>query len=115
MLSSRSAVSKRTFGWFAAWIAAELHTAAGPVPQTVPDQLRPPAGEVLVLRAHASGDQIYTCDGFQWTLSGPDARLSDEGGRETGRDFAGPTWQWSDGSRVTGRAVANASPDLGFC
>jgi hypothetical protein len=63
------------------------------------------------LHALASGDQIYTCDGVKWILSGPDARLSDETGRVAGSHFAGPTWQWSDGSRVTGKPVANATPD----
>jgi hypothetical protein len=28
-----------------------------------------------------------------------------------GSHFAGPTWEWSDGSRVSGRPVANATPD----
>ena len=92
-------------GMFAVLIAAQQ------VPPSVPDELKPPPGEELVVHALASGDQIYTCDGSKWTLSGPDAKLSDEAGRETGSHFAGPTWQWSDGSRVTGKPVANATPD----
>lgn len=44
-------------------------------------------------------------------LSRPDAKLSDESGKQLGSHFAGPTWEWSDGSRVVGRAVANATPD----
>ena len=77
----------------------------------VPGNLEAPAGEVLVARVHASGDQVYACNGEQWTLSGPDARLFDEAGRQVGTHFAGPTWQWSDGSRVMGKVVANATPD----
>jgi hypothetical protein len=99
------------FGVFAALIAAGLHSVAEQAPPAVPDELKPPTGEELLLHALASGDQIYTCDGSKWILSGPDAKLSDEAGRPAGSHFAGPTWQWSDGSRVTGRPVANATPD----
>jgi hypothetical protein len=65
------------------------------------------------LRAHARafGQQIYTCDGSKWTLSAPDATLFDEAGHQVGSHFAGPTWQWSDGSRVTGRPIASVTPD----
>jgi hypothetical protein len=44
-------------------------------------------------------------------LSGPDAKLLGESGKQVGSHFAGPTWEWSDGSRVIGRPVANATPD----
>jgi hypothetical protein len=78
---------------------------------TVPDNLKPPADETLALQARAAGDQVYTCDGSNWVLSGPDAKLFDESGKQIGSHFAGPTWEWSDGSRVTGRPVANTTPD----
>jgi hypothetical protein len=77
----------------------------------VPDNLTPPAGEQLRFQAHATGDQIYECDGSKWVLSGPDAKLSDDAGNSVGSHFKGPTWQWSDGSQVIGKAVANATPD----
>jgi hypothetical protein len=77
----------------------------------IPANLKPPAGETLIRQAHATGDQVYTCDGTSWMLLRPDARLLDESGKEIGSHFAGPTWQWSDGSRVVGRPVANATPD----
>jgi hypothetical protein len=84
--------------------------------QQVPPQLQAPAGEQLILQVHAKGDQIYTCkaDGtqFQWALKAPDAQLFDMDGKPFGKHFAGPAWEASDGSRVTGKAVANApSPD----
>ncbi len=84
--------------------------------QQVPPQLQPPAGDQLLLRVHAKGDQIYTCkaDGaqFTWTLKAPDAQLFDNKGKPFGKHFAGPSWEASDGSRVMGKAVANApSPD----
>lgn len=84
--------------------------------QQSPPQLQPPAGEQLFLQVHAKGDQIYTCkaDGMQyaWTLKAPDATLFDKDGKAFGKHFAGPAWEANDGSRVTGKAVANApSPD----
>ena len=84
--------------------------------QQVPAQIQAPANEQLLLQVHAKGDQVYTCkEGvtqFAWTLKGPDAQLFDKEGKPFGKHFAGPSWEASDGSRVTGKAVANApSPD----
>jgi hypothetical protein len=93
-----------------ALIVVVLSINAQSVP-SVPDNLKPPATERLARQAHAEGDQIYTCDGSNWVLTGPDAKLFDETGKQVGSHFAGPTWEWSDGSRVVGRAIANATPD----
>ena len=84
--------------------------------QEVPQQLRPPANEQLLLRVHAKGDQVYICKSeaaqFAWTLKAPDAQLFDQEGKPFGKHFAGPSWQANDGSRVTGKAVASVpSPD----
>jgi hypothetical protein len=96
----------------AASTALSLSVAA----QQVPPQLQPPANEKLLLQVHAKGDQVYTCKGdatqFAWTLKAPDAQLFDKDGKPFGKHFAGPSWEASDGSRVVGKAVANApSPD----
>jgi uncharacterized protein DUF3455 len=84
--------------------------------EQVPPQLQPPTTEQLLLQVHAKGDQVYTCKGdgpqFAWTLKAPDAQLFDKDGKPFGKHFAGPSWEAQDGSRVTGKAVANApSPD----
>jgi Protein of unknown function (DUF3455) len=84
--------------------------------QQVPPQLQPSANEHLLLQVHAKGDQVYTCKPdpaqFTWTLKAPDAQLFDNNGKSFGKHFAGPSWEANDGSRVTGKAVANApSPD----
>jgi uncharacterized protein DUF3455 len=84
--------------------------------QQVPKELQPPVNEQLLLQVHAKGDQIYTCkeDGaqFTWILKAPEAQLTDKSGKPFGRHFAGPSWEANDGSRVTGKAAANApSPD----
>lgn len=84
---------------------------AAQTPPAVPDNLKPPAGTILLLQVHATGDQIYTCDGEQWVFSRPDARLFDDSGKPVGLHFAGPTWEYADHSRVMGKAVASAAPD----
>ena len=102
--------------------ASLLATAIAALPysltaQQLPPQLQPPANEQLLLQVHAKGDQVYTCKSdaaqFTWTLKAPDAQLFDKDGKPFGKHFAGPSWEATDGSRVTGKAVANApSPDV---
>ena len=83
----------------------------------VPDKIKAPAGEEVVLLAHASGSQIYVCQAgvvgkLAWTLKAPDAELHDQQGAIIGHHFAGPAWKLNDGSEVTGKAVAKVdSPD----
>jgi hypothetical protein len=81
-------------------------------PPDVPDNIKAPAGEEVVLSVHASGSQIYTCragsDGkFSWTLKAPEAELRDRKEKVIGQHSAGPTWTLKDGSAVTGKAVAH--------
>jgi hypothetical protein len=89
----------------------------GPFVATIPDSLKAPEGEKLVLQVHATGWQVYTCapdsDGKpQWTLKGPDADLHGVKGEVLGHHFVGPGWKYKDGSEVTGKVVAHVdSPD----
>ena len=81
-------------------------------PPDVPDALQAPAGEEVVLFAHASGSQVYTCqpaaDGkFVWTLKAPEADLTDRNDKPIGQHSTGPTWKLKDGSEVTGKAAAH--------
>ncbi len=83
----------------------------------VPDKIKAPAGDELVLQAHATGSQIYVCQPgtegkYAWALKAPEAELHDQQGATIGRHYAGPTWKDNDGSEVTGKAVARVdSPD----
>lgn len=77
---------------------------------TVPDTLKPPAGQTLVLKANAKGVQIYQCaanpndsNQFEWRLKAPQADLFDDKGQKIGQHFAGPTWKATDGSSVVGQ------------
>jgi hypothetical protein len=88
-----------------------LLPSAAQTPSDIPDNLKPPAGASLLLSLHATGDQVYACDGSAWIFARPDARLFDDSGKQVGTHFAGPTWESSDGSRVIGKPIANAIPD----
>jgi hypothetical protein len=95
---------------------AQSGARSAPAPE-VPEAIRAPAGERLVLRTRASGVQIYVCaaaadGGLQWTLKAPDAELRDARGTIVIHHFAGPAWKDNDGSEVTARAVAHSdAPD----
>ncbi|MGB6775806.1 MAG: DUF3455 domain-containing protein [Terriglobales bacterium] len=82
----------------------------------VPGAIQARPREEVVLVAHASGSQIYTCqsgtDGkFTWTLKGPDAELKDEDGKIIGSHFAGPAWKLKDGSEVAGKTSAHVDSE----
>jgi hypothetical protein len=81
------------------------------VPPDVPDAIQAPSGEEVVLLAHATGSQIYTCQAapagkFNWTLKAPEAELHDRNDKVIGTHSAGPSWKLKDGSEVTGKAAA---------
>src|SRR2546425_603726 len=83
----------------------------GPVRPKVPKTLRAPAGEKVILKAHATGVQIYVCQAgadknFAWVLKGPEADLADATGKKIAHHSPGPTWKHVDGSEVTGKVVA---------
>lgn len=102
----------RAFGCSPLFLTACLSLNA----QDIPATLRPPSNEQMLLQVHAKGEQIYACkaDGanFAWTLKAPEAQLTGKDGKPFGKHYAGPTWEASDGSKVTGKAAANVpSPD----
>lgn len=101
----------------ASLIASAAVQAQNPPRPDVPEAIKAPAGEQVVLVAHAAGSQIYTCgkggDGKpQWTLKAPEAQLRDLKGALIGHHSAGPAWKHLDGSSVTGKLLAKApAPD----
>jgi len=79
----------------------------------VPEALRAPAGQELVLALLANGDQIYDCaaaqnGGYAWKFRAPEATLRDVAGNLVVSHYAGPTWRAPDGSTVVGEVVARA-------
>lgn len=97
----------------AAAAIALLLAAQGQAPARpeAPENLQAPAGEEVILAAHATGVQIYVCQSgadqkFSWVLKAPEAELTDSSGKKIVHHFAGPTWKHADGSEVTGKVVA---------
>jgi len=77
----------------------------------VPDSLKAPSGEKVILVGRATGVQIYACQSgpnapFTWALAAPEAELTDSNGKKIVHHFAGPTWQHIDGSEVAGKKAA---------
>jgi hypothetical protein len=83
----------------------------------VPDAIKAPADEHVVLQTRATGVQIYVCrratnGNLEWALSRPDAQLRDEKGSVVGYHYAGPAWKLSDGSVVQAKVAGQvAAPD----
>jgi hypothetical protein len=77
----------------------------------LPDAIAAP-GAAIVLTVHAEGAQVYECkagtDGkLTWAFREPIATLLVDG-KTIGRHYAGPNWEYSDGSAVVGKAAGNA-------
>jgi hypothetical protein len=83
----------------------------GPARPEVPDSLKAPAADEVILSAHATGVQIYFCQANTermpaWVLKAPEAELADANGKIIIHHSAGPTWKHIDGSEVTGKVTA---------
>jgi len=82
---------------------------AGEVAPQLPAAIAAP-GQTVVAALHAEGAQIHECspaaDGkLVWQVREPIATLL-LAGKTVGRHYAGPTWEYIDGSLVVGRVVA---------
>lgn len=116
--SNRTTNVRRLSGYVLIFVAAYVQGALAQGGFAVPESIKLPSDQHLLLRAHASGDQIYVCQPspsgdsqFAWVLSAPDAKLFDDTGKEVATHSAGPTWQSTDGSQVKGKVVAQSVPD----
>ena len=85
--------------------------AAGPDAPEVPTDIAVEAGHKVFLVGHATGVQIYTCNGSAWTLLAPRADLFGDAGQLIATHFGGPTWQARDGSSVTAKRVNGVTVD----
>ena len=78
---------------------------------SLPEAIAAP-GETAILTLHAEGAQVYECksngDGtLAWAFREPIATLL-SAGKTVGRHYAGPSWEYSDGSVVVGQVVGTA-------
>src|SRR6516164_9830384 len=83
---------------------------ASPAVAQVPAAIAAP-GEAVVATFHAEGAQVYDCKAdangkLAWQFREPIATLLRDGST-AGRHYAGPNWEASDGSAVTGKVIAN--------
>lgn len=78
---------------------------------SVPSPLNIPEGNKLSVHVYAKGVQIYRCTRdlsdttkFKWVFVAPDAILytNNRYRQIIGKHYAGPAWEGSDGSKVTG-------------
>jgi hypothetical protein len=84
----------------------------------VPENLKAPTEEQVVLAAHATGVQIYVCQAgaeqkFGRVLKAPEAELADSTGKQVVHHSAGPTWKHVDGSEVKGKVLAKQDASKG--
>ena len=91
--------------------ASATASAALAADTPLPDAIAAP-GQTAMVTLHAEGAQIYDCkagaDGkLAWAFREPIATLLADG-KTAGRHYAGPNWELSDGSAVTGKAAGNA-------
>jgi len=78
-----------------------------------PDAIKVPAGHKSVMTLVGAGDLTYECKEkadakgtFEWTFAGPNAQLMDKDKKVVGKYYGGPTWEHSDGSKITGKQLA---------
>lgn len=98
-------------------LAAIVLATALPAVAQVPDAVKAPAGNKEAMTLKGTGMLTYECKAkdaaFEWTFAGPDAKLTDKSGKEVGKYYAGPTWESSDGSKITGKQLAVAPAAAG--
>src|SRR5713226_9069541 len=84
-------------------------------PPQVPEVLRVPDGQTVLLKALGKGVQIYDCMAtaadpgkFDWSFKAPEADLTTKDGKKIAKHYAGPTWEANDGSKVVGEVQKKA-------
>ncbi len=90
---------------------------AGPTSTiSVPDKLKPATTEWLSMIVRARGVQIYECRAkkdqagvYEWAFVAPEADLFDARGNKTGKHYAGPHWESTDGSKILGTVKERAN------
>ncbi|MGS0894776.1 DUF3455 domain-containing protein [Burkholderia stagnalis] len=97
----------------AAMACAAFAVGSAPARADATADLAPPQPASPVLSTTATGVQIYSCEydaghRLAWAFQRPEAMLFDAGGTLVVRHGAGPSWEALDGSRITGRKLAEA-------
>ena len=84
-------------------------------PAVAPESVRVPAGHRIAMDTWGVGEITYECrekkdamGQFEWAFVAPVATLYDSQKKTVGKYYGGPTWESSDGSKVTGKQIAVA-------
>ena len=114
----------KTYATLAA--VAILSACASPMMTTtidnaaLPEPVRVPAGQKMMMVATGIGDITYECrekkdmaGQYEWAFVGPVATLYAKDRKTVGKYYAGPTWEANDGSKVTGKQLAVAPGGAG--
>jgi hypothetical protein len=96
------------------WLAAGCAALGAQAADIVPENLRVPPSQWMLVESKATGVQIYECAPskadaakFEWTFKAPEADLFDaKGQKRIGKHYAGPSWEADDGSKVVGEVKA---------
>lgn len=96
---------------YAAFALLALSPSLAHAQSALPDAIAAP-GEAVVMTLHAEGAQVYDCKAdaggkLGWSFREPIATLMSDG-KTVGRHYAGPNWEYADGSAVVGKAAGNA-------
>lgn len=82
---------------------------------SLPEAVRVPSSERQTLHTVGIGEITYECRAkagmpgqYEWAFVAPVATLYDRDRTPVGKYYGGPTWEASDGSKVTGKQVAVA-------
>jgi hypothetical protein len=96
-------------------LLASCTTFGAAAVDVVPENLRAPPSQWMLLEAKATGVQIYECSPgktdasrFEWAFKAPEADLFDGKGVKVGKHYGGPTWESNDGSKVVGEVKARS-------
>ena len=97
--------------WLGSAFALFLMSQLQPGRAEIPDAVAAP-GETMVGTFHAEGAQLYECKAdtagkLTWQFREPIATLIVDG-KTVGRHYAGPNWDLTDGSAVSGKVVGRA-------
>ncbi len=81
----------------------------------LPEAVRVPAGTHHLMTATGVGEITYECrmksgmaGQHEWAFVAPQAMLYSDDRRMVGRYYGGPTWESTDGSKVTGKQLGAA-------
>lgn len=86
----------------------------------LPEPVRVPAGQRVLMATTGIGELTYECrekkdmaGQHEWAFVGPVATLYSGDKKVVGKYYGGPTWESTDGSKVTGKQLAVAPAGTG--